>query len=162
MKVIVTICILFWLSSCVPVAIGAGVYHSAKSKEAHEYFMTKFHQTNAEREAKGLKPLDWCSEAYHFDKKWAMKDKNCKRRIEAYEAGNLNALDPNVPLPLDDAQLDDSIKSYTKTIELNPKDAEAYYNRGLAYKKKGNLKQSQADYEKAVELNPDFAKKPYE
>jgi hypothetical protein len=58
--------------------------------------MSHLQQTNADRESKGLKPLDWCSEAYRFDKGWAFEDVNCRARIQRYEKGDATALDtPN-------------------------------------------------------------------
>jgi len=35
-----------------------------------------------------------------------------------------------------------TINDYNKAIELNPKDATAYVNRGIAYKALGNLEQA--------------------
>ena len=49
------------------------------------------------------------------------------------------------------------IADYTRAIELNPDDPNAYNNRGLAYSKSGDLKQAIADYTKAIELDPVFA-----
>ena len=47
---------------------------------------------------------------------------------------------------------------YDKAIEINPKNIEANYNRGLAYGKKGQYDQAIADYTKAIEINPRHAK----
>ena len=50
-----------------------------------------------------------------------------------------------------------AISDFTKAIELNPDDADAYYNRGLA---KSNLEDyygAISDYNKAIELNPNDA-----
>jgi len=41
-------------------------------------------------------------------------------------------------------------------IEPNPKDADAYYNRGAAYRKKGMYDQAIEEFNKAVELNPKY------
>lgn len=88
-------------TSCVAAIVaGALVYSSSKSKEQHQMFMSQLDQTNMERESKGLAPLDWCSQAYRFDKGWAMKDANCQRRIEKYEKGDADALNPPVILPI--------------------------------------------------------------
>ena len=43
------------------------------------------------------------------------------------------------------------------TKEHNKECAETYYNRGLAYSKKGELELAIADYTKAIELKPDYA-----
>jgi hypothetical protein len=51
-------------------------------------------------------------------------------------------------------QLVSIIKDYTKAIRLNPKDADAYYNRGNARQEKGDLEGAIADYTEALHLNP--------
>jgi tetratricopeptide (TPR) repeat protein len=48
----------------------------------------------------------------------------------------------------------DAVNAYSKAIELNPKLAEPYQNRGLAYKSLGNSNQAINNYDKAIELNP--------
>ena len=54
---------------------------------------------------------------------------------------------------------DGAIADYTKAIELNPKDATVYCNRGMA--KHNNKKSDEdgaiADLTKAIELNPTYA-----
>ena len=45
----------------------------------------------------------------------------------------------------------------TATSALEPQDAEAYNNRGLAYFDKGNLDQAITDYDQAIALDPRFA-----
>lgn len=47
--------------------------------------------------------------------------------------------------------------TYDKAIELNPKDAKAYYSRGDAYTDKGDYDKAIKDYDKAIELNPEDA-----
>ena len=47
-----------------------------------------------------------------------------------------------------------AIADYTKAIELNPKDQQAYWRRGLSYGHKGQCGPAIADYSKAIELNP--------
>ncbi|KJU86535.1 hypothetical protein MBAV_001271 [Candidatus Magnetobacterium bavaricum] len=42
-------------------------------------------------------------------------------------------------------------------IETDPRDAIAYYNRGIAYCGKRNYDQAIGDYTKAIEINPRFA-----
>jgi tetratricopeptide (TPR) repeat protein len=49
---------------------------------------------------------------------------------------------------------DHAIDDYNKAIEINPKDAAAYYNRGNAYEKKGDKARAIADFSKAIEINP--------
>ena len=43
------------------------------------------------------------------------------------------------------------------TKEHNQECAEAYYNRGLAHSKNGELELAIEDYTKAIELKPDYA-----
>lgn len=72
-------------SSCVPVLVGGHYYNKSKNREARREFTNSFQRTNLERESKGLKPLDWCSEAYKFDAKWAKEDPQCRIRVEDWE-----------------------------------------------------------------------------
>ena len=47
-----------------------------------------------------------------------------------------------------------AIAEYTKAIELDPKGADAYYNRGIAYGKLKQYDKAITDYTKAIELDP--------
>ncbi len=47
-----------------------------------------------------------------------------------------------------------AVGDYNKAIELNPKDAASYLNRGRAYSGKKNYDQAILDYNKTIELNP--------
>ena len=49
---------------------------------------------------------------------------------------------------------DEAIGAFSEAVELNPKYAEAYRNRGLAWAKKGEHDRAIADFTRAVELNP--------
>ncbi len=80
------------LTGCLPVLVGGLMYKSSKSKEQKQLFMAEFRTTNADRESKGLSPLDWCEEAYRFDKGWAYEDAACKARIIALESGKTTKL----------------------------------------------------------------------
>ena len=48
-----------------------------------------------------------------------------------------------------------SITDFTRSIELNPDYAEAYFYRGFAYSMKSEIDNAIADYTKAIELQPD-------
>ena len=45
-----------------------------------------------------------------------------------------------------------AITDYNRAIRLNPKYANAYYNRGLTYMAQGNIKKGMSDFEKAGDL----------
>jgi len=82
----------FVLSGCAAVLVGGLFYNSAKTYEQKQKFTSDFQKQNVEREKAGLAPLDWCSEAYKFDKVWASEGTGCADRIRRYEAGDRNAL----------------------------------------------------------------------
>lgn len=50
------------------------------------------------------------------------------------------------------AQMDDAIKDFNTAISLNPKFAEAYWDRGVTYDNKKNYRQGLADFKKAISL----------
>lgn len=52
---------------------------------------------------------------------------------------------------------DQAITDYTKALELNPKFASAYNNRGAAYAQKGQFDKAITDYTRALEINPKYA-----
>lgn len=81
------------ISGCVPVLVGGLIYKSVKSNEEKATFTTNLQKTNTEREKAKLKPLDWCSETYKFDKGWATENPQCAARVTAYEAGDTAALE---------------------------------------------------------------------
>ena len=49
----------------------------------------------------------------------------------------------------------------TQEIQSEPKDAEFYNNRGMAYRDKGQYNQAISDYNKSLEINPTFAEAYY-
>lgn len=55
---------------------------------------------------------------------------------------------------LESKQYDAALNALNKSIELNPKDVEAYVRRGSAYGYLGNDSQAIKDYDRAIELNP--------
>jgi hypothetical protein len=82
------------LGGCAAALVGGLIYKSTKSNEEKAAFVTNLQKTNLEREKAHLKPLDWCSEAYKFDKGWAVENTECNQRVAAYEAGDKTALTP--------------------------------------------------------------------
>jgi tetratricopeptide (TPR) repeat protein len=47
--------------------------------------------------------------------------------------------------------------NYSKAIEINPQDANAYFNRGNAYEEKSDHDRAIAEYSKVIEINPQDA-----
>lgn len=82
------------LAGCAAVLVGGLIYKSTKSNEEKANFVSNLQKTNVEREKAHLKPLDWCSEAYKFDKGWAIENPECNQRVTAYEGGDKTALAP--------------------------------------------------------------------
>jgi len=56
-----------------------------------------------------------------------------------------------------DNRLDNALDAYNKAIDLDPKVAKTYINRGRTYYYLGNYNQAIANYDKAIELNAEFA-----
>ena len=54
-------------------------------------------------------------------------------------------------------KLSEAIEQYTKAIGLNPRLAEAYSNRGAAYRESGKIEKAISDYNQAIYLKPDYA-----
>ena len=54
-------------------------------------------------------------------------------------------------------QLDKAIAKYNEAIELDPKYADAYFNRGNAYFNKVRYDLAISDFTKAVKINPKYA-----
>lgn len=48
----------------------------------------------------------------------------------------------------------EALNAFNKAIKLNPKNTEAYFNRGSAHDELGNYEQAIVDYNKAIKLNP--------
>ena len=51
-------------------------------------------------------------------------------------------------------QYNEAIKDYNQAIELDPKHANAYYNRGIAKALLKQYDEAIKDYNQAIELNP--------
>ena len=51
---------------------------------------------------------------------------------------------------------DEAIAACTQAIRANPRNVQAYYNRGLEYKGKLDYDRAIADYTKAIEINPKY------
>lgn len=53
---------------------------------------------------------------------------------------------------------DQALESYTKAIDLNPKNTAAYFNRALVYLKQFKYKRAAEDCDKAILLQPEYTK----
>jgi hypothetical protein len=84
------------LGGCAAALVGGLIYKSTKSNEEKAAFVTNLQKTNLEREKAHLKPLDWCTEAYKFDKGRATENAECGQRVAAYEAGDKTALSQQI------------------------------------------------------------------
>jgi tetratricopeptide (TPR) repeat protein len=51
--------------------------------------------------------------------------------------------------------LEQAISDFNKALEIDPKSAVAYYNRGLFYFRAGQIDRAQADLKKAAKLDPE-------
>jgi tetratricopeptide (TPR) repeat protein len=62
---------------------------------------------------------------------------------------------------IDQSLKEEAISIFTESIRLDPSNASTYLNRGMAYEQINNIQQAIADYSKAIELAPDYAKAYY-
>ncbi len=74
-------------------------------------------------------------------------NKNKQEAAEFFERANYH-VSINEP--------DKALGFYTEAIEKVPDFADAYLNRGLIYEKRAMYTEAQADYQKAVEVDPEF------
>jgi len=58
-------------------------------------------------------------------------------------------------------QYEEATRAFACAIRLDPLNARAYLDRGMAYERMGNIEQALADYDKAIELLPEDAKAYY-
>jgi MSHA biogenesis protein MshM len=101
------------------------------------------------------------------------------RAIEAYQRVQGMALDPQPTRELlrhletyrfhvkavaayREGDLEKAVEIYTLVLALTPDDAEAHFNRGLAFKKLGRFNMASQDYDNAIVLDPDMAKAYYD
>jgi tetratricopeptide (TPR) repeat protein len=54
-----------------------------------------------------------------------------------------------------DGKYEEAIIELNKAIELDPEYAAAYYDRGIAYDKGGEVAKARVDYEKCIDLSKD-------
>jgi tetratricopeptide (TPR) repeat protein len=58
-------------------------------------------------------------------------------------------------------QYDQAISDFNKAIEIDPRLAHAYNNRGWAYMKKWRYDQAISDFDKTIEIDPKFVEAYY-
>ena len=63
-----------------------------------------------------------------------------------------------VPFPPEPIKHPEAFKDLDEAIRLNPQNAEAYYQRGLAYQKEGYADRAIQDFDMAIRLDPALAK----
>ena len=56
---------------------------------------------------------------------------------------------------MENARYDRAIVDFTRAIDLNSDDANAYFNRGRVYREKGDDDRAITDFSKAIGLKPD-------
>ena len=56
---------------------------------------------------------------------------------------------------------DEAIRLYSRVIDENPKNAQALFYRGVAFRSKGREDQALSDFEKAAALNPELVEAIY-
>ncbi len=57
---------------------------------------------------------------------------------------------------LEQSQYENAVKNFSEVISENQSNPSLYYYRGLAQEKNGNIEGALEDYQKAIELKPDF------
>jgi tetratricopeptide (TPR) repeat protein len=75
------------------------------------------------------------------------------KTIEGFSAAHWSEIGRQA---IDAKHWNEALNAYNKAIDLNPNDASAYNNRGLAYDNLDKDDLAIADYDKAVELNPEY------
>lgn len=58
---------------------------------------------------------------------------------------------------MDQGQIEDAIAEFEEAIRLDPDNALAHFNLGVAYQYQGKLDQAVAEYQEAISIDPDYA-----
>ena len=100
----------------------------------------------------------------------ALNDAEAKRKADEAEAEakrkseeaerqrQATALVSQSSTALNNGDNDKAIATASEAIRLNPDDAVAFTNRGLAHSRKGDYDQALADYDEAIRLDPKYAR----
>jgi tetratricopeptide (TPR) repeat protein len=86
-----------------------------------------------------------------------LKTENSSRNLVKKYPKSLIALNILGVSLLQQNKYKESIKIYSKAIEINPSYAEAYSNRGVAYMELKYFEKSTKDFEQAIRINPNYA-----
>ena len=77
------------------------------------------------------------------------------KRVRKYDPKNVNAIGLLGVLTAQKENYILSINLFSQAISINPKYADAFYNRGNVYRETGQFKNAVLDYTQFIELNPD-------
>jgi tetratricopeptide (TPR) repeat protein len=80
-----------------------------------------------------------------------------KRKADQEARARYSALVSQGNTDTNAGDLDRAIAAYSEAVRLDPKNAFAFANRGIAYSKKGDNDRAIADYDEAIRLNPTYA-----
>ncbi|MBI4619075.1 MAG: tetratricopeptide repeat protein [Desulfobacterales bacterium] len=117
--------------------------------------LRKDHQKTKELEETRRKAAEYLKEMERLNRELVLAKGDTKKQEQYNEAVNrLSATDwLNKGYAYYEAkEYQDAIYAFNRVLELDPKDAKAYYNRGISYKKLGNLQQAFSDYKVAARL----------
>jgi tetratricopeptide (TPR) repeat protein len=87
----------------------------------------------------------------------ALKVEEDRRRAEAGTQSRISDAIKQGNEAINSRDFNKAIATYSEAIRLNPTYADAFYNRGLAYEKKGDTDRHIADSSEAIRLNPTYA-----
>jgi serine/threonine-protein kinase len=150
-------------SSYAPAWVELSTIHSAQANDGTLPLSVGYEQ--ARREAKKALALDpnlasahlqigWIKRRYDWD--WSGADKYYQRALEL-DAGNARVVSAAAGLARTLGRSDESVRLMRRAVELNPVSASWHFNHGLYASDAGLLVESQAAFEKCLELNPHFS-----
>jgi len=93
--------------------------------------------------------------AYYY--RGLIYEKKYSERIKSFGFLFMNEADYNQAINDFNKARDQALFDFSKVIEIDPEFANAYYARGLIYRRKGEHNQAIIEFTKAIELDPNFA-----